>query len=60
MSPRQEDQHFLNASKAFGVPLDEVTQEQRLLAKRCAFGAPDGKAALENLKLFLRFALEER
>jgi DNA polymerase I-like protein with 3'-5' exonuclease and polymerase domains len=51
---RRDDMHFLNASEAFGVPIDEVTTEQRRLAKLCAFGAPDGAAALENLKLFLR------
>lgn len=48
---RNEDMHFRNASRAFGIPIETITLAQRWFAKQCAFGAPDEEAALKNLEI---------
>lgn len=53
---RSDDMHFVNAAKAFGIPLNDVTPKQRQLAKQCAFGTQSVEEALRNLRMVLGFA----
>lgn len=48
------DMHRRNAAKAFGIPVEQVTEEQRAFAKRCAFGARGEADALHLTELGLR------
>lgn len=45
----QQDAHKVTASKAFGVPIDEVTSDQRKAAKAVNFAALYGATSAKNL-----------
>ncbi len=51
---RQDDMHYRNVAKALDIPIENVTAEQRVIAKQVCFGAGSEEDALDQLRMFLR------
>lgn len=48
------DMHRRNVSIVLGIPITDVTSEQRAIAKQVCFGAGTEAECLEQLKMYLR------
>ena len=60
MSEREDDMHYRNVATVLGIPIADVTPDQRAVAKRVCFGCRGEDDAREQLEMYLRIALSMR